>query len=89
MIRTHYPDPESVRYASTYPPRFVPYMTTRGAVHSNLYPIHRHTAFVDRHRNGNTDAVDGHYHYVRDGAVLPDPQDGHTHEMTWLPAGAG
>lgn len=89
MIRTHYPDPESVTVIRSMPPRFVPYMTTRGAVRSRVYPIHRHSAFVDRAGNGNTDAVDSHFHYIRGGVILPDPNDGHTHEITWLPAGAG
>lgn len=83
-----YPDPDSVAITSTLPPRFGCRITTMGAVNSHVYPIHRHGAFVDARGNGNTDANDSHFHYVRNGKVIPDPIDGHTHELTYLPCGA-
>jgi hypothetical protein len=88
------PDIDDVVYATTLPPGFPAQMTGRTVLADrpnppNLYPIHRHTAFMDRDGNGVTDVVASHYHNVRDGKILPDASDGHTHNTTNLPAGHG
>jgi hypothetical protein len=82
-----YPDPNLVVYPTTAPPPFPPQLTTREA--GKLYPVHDHCAFVDVKGDGNTDVVASHFHYVRDSRVLPDPSDGHKHDLTGLPCGAG
>lgn len=82
-----YPDPDAVVYQTTQPPPFPAQLTSR--VTGRLYPMHMHTAFVNEDGDGTTDVVASHYHRVRGGRVLPDPSDGHTHELTGLPAGAG
>lgn len=51
--------------------------------------MHSHGAWLDKTGNGNTDVTAAHYHRVRDFVVLPDQSDGHTHELTMLPCGAG
>jgi hypothetical protein len=54
-----------------------------------MYPIHDHCAFVDRQGDGVTGVDASHFHYVRGGKVKPDSSDGHTHNLTGLPCGAG
>jgi hypothetical protein len=82
-----YPNPDAVVYASTLPPRFPCQLTTTDTGKS--YPMHNHGAWIDREGNGNTDVDAGHFHRVRGGRVLADPSDGHTHQLTMLPCGAG
>jgi hypothetical protein len=82
-----YPDPESVVYATTLPPRFRCTMAIRTA--SARFPIHAHGVYMDRAGNGNTDTNVSHFHYVRNGVVMPSNVDGHTHELSRLPCGAG
>lgn len=81
-----YPDPDSVVYPTTYPPAYPCRIATRTV--SRGYPIHEHGVYADLYGNGNTDAVVGHFHYVRNGVVLP-AVDGHTHDITTLPCGVG
>ena len=82
-----YPNPDNVRYATTLPPPFPCQMTTRTA--SKSYPIHYHGAWINAAGDGNTDVDAGHFHRVRNGRVLADQTDGHTHDLTMLPCGAG
>jgi hypothetical protein len=70
------------------PPAFPSQLTSR-CVDTKLYPIHDHQAFVNRNGEGVTDVVASHFHRIRDGRVLPDASDGHTHYLTGLPTGAG
>jgi hypothetical protein len=84
---TKYPDPESVVYPTTYPPKYLGRMTTRSVCRA--YPIHWHGAFVDASGNGATDADVGHSHTIRGGQILPDSRDGHTHQITTLPCSVG
>lgn len=83
-----YPDPESVVYPRAYPPQFHCRMTTKSNG-GNVYPIHWHGAYLNPQGNGATDADVGHSHQIRAGVVLPDPRDGHTHQITTLPCGVG
>lgn len=87
MQPDRYPDPDAVVYASTLPMSYPCQMTTRDT--GKGYPIHSHGAWIDKAGNGNTDADAGHFHRVREGRVLPDESDGHTHQLTMLPCGAG
>ena len=82
-----YPDPDAVKYAKTMPPRFPCQMTTDAT--GRIYPMHHHGAWIDKLGNGNTDLDSGHWHHVRSFKVESDPTDGHTHELTMLPCGAG
>lgn len=82
-----YPDPDRVVRPTTAPPPFPPQMTSSDA--GKMYPIHYHCAFVNRAGDGTTDVSASHYHRVRNGRILPDPSDGHTHRFTGLPCGAG
>lgn len=82
-----YPDPDRVVYPTTLPPTFPCQQTMRTS--SRAFPIHNHDAWLDREGDGNTGVDAGHFHRIRDGRVLPDLTDGHTHEMTDLPCGAG
>jgi hypothetical protein len=82
-----YPDPDRIVRPTTDPPRFPCQLTNRSA--GKLYPIHSHGAWVNRDGEGTTDVTARHYHRVRNFKVLPDPSDGHTHELTGLPCGAG
>ncbi len=90
-----YPDPAAIVYQTTQPPGFPPQLTTvtkppEGRPDAaSLYPLHNHQAFVNAQGDGTTDVAAGHYHHVRDGRVQPDLSDGHTHELTGLPSGAG
>jgi len=86
MIKV-YPDPESVIYPTAYPPKYPCRMTTKTVC--NAYPIHWHGAYVDARGNGATDSDVGHSHVILGGKVLPDPRDGHTHQITTLPCGVG
>lgn len=93
MIR--YPNPANVITPTTAPPPFPPQLTSRGptpfeaASKRFLFPIHDHCAFVDSNGDGVTDVVASHYHRVIGGVIRPDESDGHTHELTGLPCGAG
>lgn len=51
--------------------------------------MHAHGAWIDKGGNGNTDVTAAHFHRVRGFVVMPDESDGHTHELTMLPCGAG
>lgn len=83
----HYPDPAAVVYPTGMPQPFPCQLTTRVAGKS--FPIHNHGAWLNAQGNGNTDVDSGHFHRVRGFKVLPDESDGHVHEMTMLPCGAG
>ena len=86
----HYPDPSRIPYPTTAPPPFPPRVTTPTIVHGRtIYPIHDHCAFINVNGEGVTDAVASHFHRVRNGRILPDQSDGHTHNATSLPCGAG
>jgi hypothetical protein len=80
-------DPSKILYPTTAPPRFVPQLTTRDS--GKIYPEHNHTVFIDINGEGATDVVASHFHRVKNGRILPDQSDSHTHELTGLPAGAG
>lgn len=54
-----------------------------------MYPIHSHGAWLNADGTGNTDVDSGHYHVVKEFRVQADPSDGHTHQITTLPCGAG
>ena len=82
-----YPNPDNVRYPTGQPLAYPCQMTTRTA--ARMYPMHQHGAWLDKDGNGNTDLDSGHFHRVRNFKVLPDESDGHTHELTMLPCGAG
>lgn len=69
------------------PPRFPCQMTSESQ--GRTYPTHSHGAWIDKEGNGNTDLDSGHFHRVRGFKVYPDASDGHTHELTMLPCGAG
>lgn len=90
-----YPDPDMTPRPSTLPPPFPPQLTSitkppEGRPYAkSYYPLHNHQAFVDGKGNGTTDVAASHYHRVKDGRVLPDASDGHYHELTGLPSGAG
>jgi hypothetical protein len=86
-MERRYPDPDAVPYPRTLPPRFPCQLTTETT--SRVYPTHQHDAWMDKEGNGNTDLDAGHFHRIRGGKVHPDPTDGHTHELTMLPCGAG
>lgn len=83
----HWPNPAAIVYPTGGPPRFVARLTTRAP--GKLYPMHDHSAFVDARGDGVTDTVASHFHRVRAGRILPDESDGHTHNLSNLPAGAG
>lgn len=82
-----YPNPDAVAYPTGYPLKYPCQQTTRAA--AKMYPMHQHGAWIDKDGNGNTDMDAGHFHRVRGFKVLPDESDGHTHELTMLPCGAG
>lgn len=79
-----YPDPSSIIYPTTEPPAFPPQLTSQDA--GKIYPVHDHTAFMNENGEGTTDVVASHFHRIRNGRILPDPSDGHTHRLTRLPA---
>lgn len=88
------PNPAAIVYPTTAPPRFACALTTRTQLAQRpgartIYPIHDHSAFVDKDGNGNTDTVASHFHRVINGRVMPDESDGHTHSLSNLPCGAG
>lgn len=87
MRRDEYPNPDAVVYAAPLPPRFPCQQTTQDP--GKLYPVHNHGAWMDRQGNGTTDVDSGHYHRVRRFKVVQDQSDGHTHQLTMLPCGAG
>ncbi len=82
-----YPDPDAVPYARLHPVGNPCQLTTQ--VTGKTFPMHNHGAFIDENGDGNTDVDAGHYHRVKGFRVLPDESDGHTHELTGLPCGAG
>jgi hypothetical protein len=82
-----YPDPDAVPYARLHPVGNPCQLTSQ--VSGKMFPMHNHGAFIDQNGDGNTDVDAGHYHRVKDFRVLPDLSDGHTHELTGLPCGAG
>lgn len=69
------------------PPRFPCQITTQTP--SKIYPLHNHGAWIDKDGNGNTDVDAGHFHRVRNFKLIADQSDGHTHQLTTLPCGAG
>lgn len=87
MRRSLYPNPDAIPYASTQPPGFPCQITTQNP--ARLYPLHHHGAWLNAEGTGNTDLSSGHFHRVVNGRVQPDPSDGHTHQLTMLPCGAG
>lgn len=44
-------------------------------------PPHPHCVNVDEAGNGRTSVDAGHWHEVRNRAVLPDQRDGHSHAI--------
>ena len=87
MIPPRYPNPDRVVYPRGYPPAYPCQLTTRDA--ARMYPLHNHGAWTDDQGNGNTDVDAGHFHRIRNFKILPDESDGHTHEISNLPCGAG
>jgi len=87
MQQRRYPDPDAVPYARLHPVGNPCQLTTQ--VTGKMFPMHNHGAFIDQNGDGNTDVDAGHYHRVKDFRVLPDESDGHTHDLTGLPCGAG
>lgn len=81
------PNPNLIPRPSTTGPMFRPQLTSKDE--AKLYPIHSHTAFMDKDGAGTTDVVASHFHRIKDGRILPDESDGHSHRLTGLPAGAG
>lgn len=86
-MSVRYPNPENVIRQTTMPPRFPCRLTTQ--VTSRMYPVHDHTAWVNADGDGTTAVTASHYHRIVGGRVLPDQSDGHTHNLTSLPCGAG
>lgn len=86
-MERRYPDPDAVVYATTMPPQHPCQLTTDNT--GRIYPMHHHGAWIDKLGNGNTDLDSGHWHHIRSFKVESDPTDGHTHELTMLPCGAG
>lgn len=86
-MQPRYPDPDRVPYARLHPVGNPCQLTTQ--VSGKMYPMHNHGAWLDENGEGNTDVDAGHYHRVKNFRVLPDESDGHTHELTGLPCGAG
>lgn len=84
---TEWPNPDAVVYPTPQPPGFPCQITTRDA--GKATPIHQHGAWLNAEGTGNTDLDSGHFHRVRGFRVLPDESDGHTHQLTMLPCGAG
>ena len=82
-----YPDPDAVPYARLHPVGNPCQLTSQ--VSGKMFPMHNHGAFIDENGDGNTDVDAGHYHRVKNFRVLPDESDGHTHDLTGLPCGAG
>lgn len=82
-----YPDPDAVPYARLHPVGNPCQLTSQ--VSGKMFPMHNHGAFIDENGDGNTDVDAGHYHRVKGFRVLPDESDGHTHDLTGLPCGAG
>lgn len=80
-----FPNPDNIVRPRPGAVRFAPVLTTKNAAPD--LPIHAHDAFVNRQGDGVTDTVVSHFHYVRNGRVLPIA--GHTHRLTRLPVGAG
>jgi hypothetical protein len=60
-------------------------LTTRSS--GALVPDHMHRAYPDA-GNGMTDMVASHFHYIRDGRILPSSADGHTHNLLNVICGA-
>ncbi len=82
-----YPDPDRVPYARLHPVGNACQLTSQAS--GKMYPMHNHGAWIDESGEGNTDVDAGHFHRVKDFRVLPDLSDGHTHDLTGLPCGAG
>lgn len=87
MNQRSYPDPDKVPYARLHPVGNPCQLTTQ--VTGKMFPMHNHGAFIDENGDGNTDVDAGHFHRVKGFRVMPDESDGHTHELTGLPCGAG
>lgn len=64
---------------TAFPMRQPGYMTTRAA--GRLSPVHMHTAYVDAQGNGSTSISTSHFHRVKNGIILPDESDGHSHGL--------
>jgi len=86
-MERRYPDPDAVPYARLHPVGNPCQITSQ--VSGKMFPMHNHGAFIDENGDGNTDVDAGHYHRVKGFRVLPDESDGHTHDLTGLPCGAG
>ena len=84
---SRYPDPDSVVYARPQPVGHPCQMTTQTV--GRNYPLHNHGAWLNPSGDGNTDLDSGHFHRVVGFRVLADQSDGHTHDLTMLPCGAG
>lgn len=82
-----YPDPDLVVRPTTAPPRFPLQLVSKNW--GKLYPVHFHCAAVDVNGNGTTTVEASHFHRVSRGRVMPDESDGHIHNLTGLPCGAG
>lgn len=55
-------------------------MTTQAPA-TQVNPQHDHCAVVDEKGNGTTTVSANHYHIVAAGRVMPDPRDGHYHNI--------
>jgi hypothetical protein len=86
-MERRYPDPDAVPYARLHPVGNPCQITSQ--VSGKLFPMHSHGAWIDQNGDGNTDVGSGHFHRVKGFRVLPDLTDGHTHDLTGLPCGAG
>lgn len=80
-------DPYLIPRPAMFPMALPCRMTTQDD--GRLAPVHTHRAYPDRAGNGTTDIVASHFHYIRNGEIVPSPIDGHTHRLTNLSCGAG
>jgi hypothetical protein len=80
-------DPYAIPRPQMFPEMRPCQLTTRGA--GRLYPIHVHNAYPDREGNGTTSISASHFHRIKDGKILPDQSDSHTHGLTNVLCGAG
>lgn len=80
-------DPYNIPRPTMFPEARACRLTNRSA--GRLYPTHVHNAYVNRQGNGVTSISCSHIHRIKNGVVLPDESDGHTHGITNLLCGSG
>lgn len=80
-------DPYKIVRPTPFPQTHPCRLTTRGW--GKLSPTHVHRAYPNAQGNGATSISVSHFHRIKDGRILPDESDGHTHELTNLLCGAG